>query len=145
MLAHISDLDDVNFELEDQSKQANKERRSSMRGKKKADKRAAAWQNKASEKQGMENALNDQFVELMFVNTKHKGIIAHYRSSQDSINIINKEMHKVRMKVKRGGGARWEVWFLLLCCKLLVSVVDPSTIPKNIMTMYETMYGDHPR
>ena len=102
MLAHISDLDDVTFELEDQSKQANKERRSSMRGKKKADKRATAWQNKAFEKQGMDNALNDQFVELMFVNTKHKGIIDHYRSSQEIINIINKEMHKVRIKGKRG-------------------------------------------
>ena len=116
-----------------------------MRGKKKADERATEWRNKAFKKQGIVNALNDQVVEFMSVNKQHEGIIDHYWASQKCINNSNKEMQKLRVEVNRNGGARWEVWVVLLCCKLLVSVVDPSTIPQNIMTMYATMYGDHPR
>ena len=40
MLAHVLDLDDVTFELKDQVIQANKDRWSAMRGKKKYDERA---------------------------------------------------------------------------------------------------------
>ena len=54
-------------------------------------------------------------------------------------------MQKVSVKGKRVGGSRWEVWVVLLCCELLVAVVDPSAIPKSIMTIYGTMYYKHPR
>ena len=116
-----------------------------MRGKKKADERATEWRNKAFKKQGIVNALNDQVVEFMSVNKQHEGIIDHYWASQKCINNSNKEMQKLRVEVNRNGGARWEVWVVLLCCKLLVVWVATSAIPQSIMTMYGTIYGKHPR
>ena len=107
ILAHVLDLDDVTFELKDQVRLANEDRRYNMIVKKKSDEISTEWSNEAFEKQGIANALNDQVVEFMPVNKQHKLIIAHYRSIQSCINNRNKEMQKVCVKGKRGGGARW--------------------------------------
>ena len=93
----------------------------------------------------MVNALNGQVVVLMSVNKQHKGIIDNYRASQACINNSNKEMQKVYVKVKRVVGARWGVWVLFLCYKLLVTGVAPSAITKIITKMFVTMYGKHTR
>ena len=61
-----------------------------MRGKKKSDEKEAEWRNKAFEKQGMVNSLNDQVVELMSINKQHEGITYYYRARHACINNIKK-------------------------------------------------------
>ena len=58
--------------------------------------------------------------------------------------VSRRVMRKVRVKGRKGGGRKWDIWVVQLCCELLLVGVPPTAIPDTIVTMYTTLYGCQP-
>ena len=64
--------------------------------------------------------------------------------SQESKHHLKKEWTDAEATHCGGGARRWLVWVTQLICELLVYGTPPSTLPANIQTMCETLYGAKP-
>ena len=78
-----------------------------------------------------------ELMRLQGIVDRQNELISKYKTSK-------REMKRVRVKGRRGGSGSWDLWVVQLCCELLVIGAPPSTIPKSISTIYETLYSDRP-
>ena len=63
-------------------------------------------------------------------------------SSASKKKTMKKERRNAEHARQNGGKRNWPVWVVQLICELLVNGTPPSAIPANILTMYETLYGE---
>ena len=53
---------------------------------------------------------------------------------------IKKECNYDEAASRKCGGRSWPVWVVQLICELLVIGTPPSSMPGNILIMYDTLY-----
>ena len=74
-----------------------------------------------------------------------KSYEALIEQSAENKRKLRKEWADEAAAHKRGGARCWPIWVVQLICELLVNGTAPSaSIPTNIQTMYETLYGETP-
>jgi hypothetical protein len=146
MQNYIESLEDANAELSRELQCALSGKRASERQTAKARKIAAERLQKWHDERNKRKEAQD----LAAKNEKaardaEKLILEYKETTQDMRRQMQKEWADEDAAARRGGGRRWPIWVVQLICELLVNGTAPSSIPSNIETMYETLYGAKPK
>lgn len=143
LAARISELEEMNREIEVDRKLAVKDKRAATKSRNIARQLAQKRLDKYRVAKEEKDALQDELARVVKAKAKQDEIVKRYTTELESIKDNKKELKKVRM-IGRKGGRSWDVWVVQVCCELLVNGTPPSAIPSTIGTLYETFYGEEP-
>ena len=127
-------------------KEALKDKRAAIRSTRKAKALAAQRLKKWHNEQARSRELTDKLAEQQEIANETSAIVKKFKgmvaSSEENKQKMKKEWTNEAATRKQGKSRHWPVWVVLLICELLVNGTPPATIPANIQTMYETLYGE---
>ena len=116
----------------------------SKRHKRLAEQRLKKWHMEKDARKSVQNSLAGSEDAIK----KADAIIDKYKTDVNSSSSTRRRMKKEwenEAAAKRHGGSRqWPVWVVQLICELLVNGTPTSSVPDNIRTMYEMLYGTEP-
>ena len=130
----LSELRKTLFEITDEIKVTEKEKKKLFKDKNRADDIALHRLHKLRIAKGKEKRLRDT-LEDDRLPKKHTGISGNF-----SQRVIQWEAEVGR----HGGARRWLIWIVQLICELLVDGAPPSSIPGIIRTTYSTYNKKEP-
>jgi hypothetical protein len=139
---YIDSLEESNEELSRELQLALSGKRASERQTAKARKIAADRLQKWHDERNKRKEAQDLAAKVEKAARDAEKLILEYKeTTQDTRRQMQKEWADEDAAARRGGGRRWPIWVVQLICELLVNGTAPSSIPSNIETMYETLYG----
>lgn len=162
LVNYIESVQEENFEMAEEWKLAKKEKRDAIKKHDKMKDLAASrldkWHAEVNARRDAENELARQ-TKIM---KKSDEIMEKYRAeisrskedmaakkeewiaNQPSRRKLKREWASEVARKKRGGRQKWPVWVVQLICELLINGTSPAAVPRNLRTMYETLYEEKP-
>ena len=143
----IKDFDVQQFEMNEDIKDARKATKAVKKMLQRFKIIAEARKEERDNAKARADELQDEAARLSKINDAQAEELEYYKSllkeSEDKKKIMKKEW--VMAAGGKGGTKRWPVWVVQLVCELLVNGTTPSAIPKNLVSMYTTLYGEKPK
>ena len=102
--------------------------------------RISKWRNERNARR----ASKDELARVAREVNSLDGVLQRYKSAMEESEGKKKQMKKEwkddEAAIWKGGGQSWPVWVVQLICEFLVIDTLPSSMPGNILIMYETLY-----
>ena len=145
MQNYIDGLEETNFELADEVKDAIKEKRAALRSNRRLKKIASSRLQQWHKERALRREAQDEIAHQSKIAEQTKEIMVRYKAMVESSDAnrrrMKKEWETEAAARRRGGRRRWPVWVVQMVCELLTNGTPPSAVPGNIVIMYETLYG----
>jgi DNA polymerase III alpha subunit (gram-positive type) len=146
MQNYIDELEEGYTAQSVELKSALKAKRSAIKSDRISKLLAASRLNKWHDIRNKNRQLHEELFAQSKITTASIKIIEKYESimlsSAAKKKTMKKEWRNAEHARHNGGKRNWPVWVVQLICELLVNGTPPSAIPANILTMYETLYGE---